>query len=315
VRRHLLVFIAGITAIGRIAIADAPTAYRCGSGKPVPGFGCECTADQTAARDADDAAICKPRPRGERQPKPKTTTVPAPVVVDVIPPLDARDGYDKPTRIALLQALETVVTKTQKTDPEYPWSLHRLAKDYYGLEVVEKRAVATATDETERKRATDMAAGAHKRVLQVLELAAEYDTYSRWDEVVYARAYELATDPDAHELEAKTWFELVKKRPHSPYTVWAYMRFGERMSDAAKADASQWGTAVLAYDNVLATKTLAATPRGYALYRRGIAHWNRGHFKAAVDDFKAARAATKDHATPTDAAIDAAAARALDGFE
>src|SRR5689334_6843688 len=58
-----------ILALSTRASADPPSAYSCGSGKPVRGQGCKCPADEVARRDRDNTAICVKRP-----PPPDTAT-------------------------------------------------------------------------------------------------------------------------------------------------------------------------------------------------------------------------------------------------
>ena len=49
--------------VARLAAADAPSGYKCGpGGRAIKGTGCKCPAEKLATRDADNAAICAPKP-------------------------------------------------------------------------------------------------------------------------------------------------------------------------------------------------------------------------------------------------------------
>src|SRR5215467_14044089 len=81
-----------ILVAGR-ALAGPPSGYRCGSdGAPVIGQGCRCAPDKVAARDADDNAICVPRPPRPRAAPPAPPPAPAPARAPADPEARCRAG-------------------------------------------------------------------------------------------------------------------------------------------------------------------------------------------------------------------------------
>ena len=80
--------------IGGVALADPPTGYRCGEGKPNPGKGCTCPSGFTEKRDGDGTATCAASSTG-------TATSPCEVLAERVAALWGGTGAARERRLVL----------------------------------------------------------------------------------------------------------------------------------------------------------------------------------------------------------------------
>ena len=135
-----------------------------------------------------------------------------------------------------LQQLEALFAATQKSAPDRPRLVRRLADDY-----------------AELSRATDgsLAAGAHKKALTDYELIiAEYPQDPSIDEVYYYAGLEHELAGDAAGAR-RSYYQLIMHAPKSPLVPLAYFAFGELFFREAIADPTKNDLANQAFIEVL----------------------------------------------------------------
>ena len=83
-----------------------------------------------------------------------------------------------------------------------------------------------------------------------------------------------------------TYFELIQKAPKSPFIPYAYLAFGELFFQEAQGDPAKWDLAAAAYKEVIKYPPPTNKQFGYARYKLGYVHWNKGEYANALNEFK-----------------------------
>lgn len=201
-----------------------------------------------------------------------------------------------------IQGLERLLRETKKNSPDRPQLVRRLAEGYVELEaagvrdynaaeliVTDKKAPAS---EKSKARST---AGQAKKIAEASRQNAikyytmmkdQYPNYSKLDEVLYYLAYEYEQAKDLNNAR-KVYFELIEKAPQSPYIPNAYLAFGELYFQEAQGDPSKFDLAAAAYKEVIKYPPPKNKVYGYARYKLGYVHWNKGEYAETLNEFKA----------------------------
>src|SRR6187549_943090 len=203
--------------------------------------------------------------------------------------------------ITEIQGLERLFKRTAKKSPDRPQLTRRLAEGYVELESAAQRdkiaADISAQDAKKKKQDASKfrsdAAAADKILAAALKSAINYYTlmktdypdYSKIDEVLYYLAYEYEQGGDLKNARA-TYFELIQKAPKSAYIPNAYLAFGELFFQEAQGDPSKWDLAAAAYQEVAKYPPPANKVYGYARYKLGYVHWNKGEYAPTLSEFK-----------------------------
>jgi tetratricopeptide (TPR) repeat protein len=178
----------------------------------------ETTAPLVVPPLAPDAAapVASQEPRGE---------IESPLAV---PARDPRPGMRSPRPGPELRA--EIANLEQETTAS---SMHALADAYCELARVERSG---------RHRA--------KAIAVYEDLVSKFPTYAALDEALYFVGLEWEIQGD--KSKARRWFyELIKRRPDSPYLPYAYFAFGELFFDEGKDDPAKNQLAEHAYAEVL----------------------------------------------------------------
>jgi len=205
--------------------------------------------------------------------------------------------------ITEIQGLERLFKQTKKNSPDRPQLLRRMAEGYVELEAAAVRdQIAEDLAATDSKKKSPDAASKHKaeagKAKKVGEAARssaikyysmmkdQYPNYSKLDEVLYYLAYEHEQGKD-YQNARKVYFELIEKSPQSPYIPNAYLAFGELFFQEAQGDPSKWDLAAAAYGEVIKFPPPKNKAYGYARYKLGYVHWNKGEYPQTLNEFKA----------------------------
>jgi TolA-binding protein len=205
--------------------------------------------------------------------------------------------------ITEIQGLERLLKQTKKNSPDRPQLVRRLAEGYVELEAAAVRdeiAEDVAATDAKKKAPSDVskhktAAAQAKKIAEAARGSAikyytmmkdQYPSYSKLDEVLYYLAYEHEQAKDLTNAR-KVYFELIEKSPQSPYIPNAYLAFGELFFGEAQGDPSKWDLAAAAYMEVIKFPPPKNKAYGYARYKLGYVHWNKGDYAAALNEFKA----------------------------
>ncbi len=207
--------------------------------------------------------------------------------------------------ITEIQGLERLFKQTKKNSPDRPQLLRRLAEGYVELEaaaVRDQTAEDVAAEDAKAKKKGPSVVSKHKTAAaqaQKIGNAArqsaikyytlmkdQYPNYSKLDEVLYYLAYEYEMGKD-YQNARKVYLELIDKAPKSPYIPNAYLAFGELFFQEAQGDPSKWDLAAAAYQKVIEYPAPGNKAFGYARYKLGYVHWNKGDYALALNEFKA----------------------------
>jgi TolA-binding protein len=203
--------------------------------------------------------------------------------------------------ITEIQGLERLYKNTPENSPDKPQLTRRLAEGYVELEsaaVRDKIAADIQAQDAKAKKKdaskfrTDSAAA--DKILKAARLKAiafytamkdKYPKYSKIDEVLYYLAYEYEQSQN-YDKAREVYLELIDKAPKSPYIPNAYLAFGELFFQEAQGDPSKWELAGAAYKEVIKYPPPNNKVYGYARYKLGYVHWNRGDYANALNEFK-----------------------------
>lgn len=205
--------------------------------------------------------------------------------------------------ITEIQGLERLFKQTKKNSPDRPQLLRRMAEGYVELEAAAVRdeiAEDVAATDAKKKGPSEVskhktAAAQAKKIGEAARGSAikyyammkdQYPSYSKLDEVLYYLAYEYEQAKD-YQNARKVYFELIEKSPNSPYIPNAYLAFGELFFGEAQGDPSKWDLAAAAYREVIKYPPPKNKAYGYARYKLGYVHWNKGEYAEALNEFKA----------------------------
>ncbi len=203
--------------------------------------------------------------------------------------------------ITEIQGLERLYKNTPQKSADKPQLTRRLAEGYVELESAALRdkiaADIQAQDAKAKKRDAGKfrsdAASAGKIVKAARVNAIKYYTlmkdkfpkYSKIDEVLYYLAYEYEQAQN-YDKAREVYLELIDKAPKSPYIPNAYLAFGELFFQEAQGDPSKWELAAAAYKEVIKYPPPTNKVYGYARYKLGYVHWNKGDYPNALSEFK-----------------------------
>jgi tetratricopeptide (TPR) repeat protein len=203
--------------------------------------------------------------------------------------------------ITEIQGLERLFKNTPEQSADKPQLTRRLAEAYVELESAALRDkiasdIQAQDAKAKKKNATKFrsdAAAAEKIVKAARTNAIKYYTsmkdkypkYSKIDEVLYYLAYEHE-QAQSYDKAREVYLELIDKAPKSPYIPNAYLAFGELFFQEAQGDPSKWDLAAAAYKEVIKYPPPNNKVYGYARYKLGYVHWNKGEYANALNEFK-----------------------------
>jgi TolA-binding protein len=203
--------------------------------------------------------------------------------------------------ITEIQGLERLYKNTPDASADKPQLTRRLAEAYVELESAALRDkiasdIQAQDAKAKKQNATKFrsdAAAAEKIVKAARTNAIKYYTtmkdkypkYSKIDEVLYYLAYEHE-QAQSYDKAREVYLELIDKAPKSPYIPNAYLAFGELFFQEAQGDPAKWDLAAAAYKEVIKYPPPNNKVYGYARYKLGYVHWNKGDYANALNEFK-----------------------------
>jgi tetratricopeptide (TPR) repeat protein len=203
--------------------------------------------------------------------------------------------------ITEIQGLERLYKNTPKKSPDRPQLTRRLAEGYVELESAALRDKIASDIKAQDAKAKKKDAGPARRDAAAAEkivkaarqkaiayytaMKTQYPNYSKIDEVLYYLAYEYEQSSD-YDKARQVYLELIDKAPKSPYIPNAYLAFGELFFQEAQGDPSKWDLAAAAYKEVIKYPAPNNKVHGYARYKLGYVHWNKGDYPNALNEFK-----------------------------
>ncbi|HTQ05803.1 MAG TPA: hypothetical protein VMI54_18200 [Polyangiaceae bacterium] len=203
--------------------------------------------------------------------------------------------------ITEIQGLERLYRNTPENSPDKPQLTRRLAEGYVELESAALRDKIAADVQAQDAKAkkldaskfrTDAAAAdkivkaaRQKAIAFYTAMKDKYPKYSKIDEVLYYLAYEYEQAQN-YDKAREVYLELIDKAPKSPYIPNAYLAFGELFFQEAQGDPSKWDLAAAAYKEVIKYPPPNNKVYGYARYKLGYVHWNKGDYANALNEFK-----------------------------
>ncbi len=226
-------------------------------------------------------------------------------------------NWQKRSRKLLMREIANV-TRLYKATPnnskDKPQLMRRLAEAFVELESMAFRGKITAQDKARTLRKSDPTgagkarkkAKAEARVVKrardkaidyYLKLSKRYPKYCRFpfskggppsgcgDEVLYYLAYEYEQAGKSHQAR-NAYLKLTSNFPNSKYVPAAYLAFGELYFSEAQGDPSAWNLAQQFYEKVVQYPAPKNKLWGYAYYKLGYVHWNKGKYAKAIDAFK-----------------------------
>lgn len=204
--------------------------------------------------------------------------------------------------ITEIQGLERLYKTTPKKSADRPQLIRRMAEGYVELESAALRdktkadvqsqdlkkknpggAAKARSDATAAKKIVEAARKSAIKYYTLMKTA--YPNYSKLDEVLYYLAYEYEQAGDLTNAR-KVYFELIEKAPKSPYIPNAYLAFGELFFQDAQGDPAKWDLAAAAYKEVIKYPAPENKVYGFARYKLGYVHWNKGEYTDAMNEFK-----------------------------
>ncbi|HET9953341.1 MAG TPA: tetratricopeptide repeat protein [Polyangiaceae bacterium] len=202
---------------------------------------------------------------------------------------------------AEISGLERLYAQTKKNSPDRPQLIRRLAEGYVELESAAQRDKIAADIKAQDAKKNKQDAGKFrseasqagkiveaargKAISYYTKMKNEYPTYSKLDEVLYYLAYEHEQAGD-YQNARSVYFELIQKAPKSTYIPNAYLAFGELFFQEAQGDPSKWDLAAAAYQEVIKYPPPNNKVYGYARYKLGYVHWNKGEYAPTLSEFK-----------------------------
>ncbi len=204
--------------------------------------------------------------------------------------------------ITEIQGLERLYKRTPKKSPDRPQLTRRLAEAYVELESAAQRdkiAADIQAQDAKRTRKGNAAkfksdavqaekivkAARDKAIVYYTQMKNDYPDYSKIDEVLYYLAYEHEQGGNLKDARS-VYFELIQKAPKSPFIPYAYLAFGELFFQEAQGDPAKWDLAGAAYKEVIKYPPPTNKQFGYARYKLGYVHWNKGEYANALNEFK-----------------------------
>ncbi|HKY36873.1 MAG TPA: hypothetical protein VJN18_13090 [Polyangiaceae bacterium] len=204
--------------------------------------------------------------------------------------------------ITEIQGLERLYKRTAKKSPDRPQLTRRLAEAYVELESAANRdKIAADIQAQDAKKKNPGKAGKFKAdavqaekivkaardkaIVYYTQMKNDYPDYSKLDEVLYYLAYEHEQGGNLKDARS-VYFELIQKAPKSPFIPYAYLAFGELFFQEAQGDPSKWDLAAAAYKEVIKYPPPNNKQFGYARYKLGYVHWNKGDYPLALNEFK-----------------------------
>jgi hypothetical protein len=204
--------------------------------------------------------------------------------------------------ITEIQGLERLYKRTPKKSPDRPQLTRRLAEAYVELESAAQRDKIAADIQSQdaKKKNPGQAnkfkadavqaekivkAAREKAIVYYTQMKNDYPDYSKIDEVLYYLAYEHEQGGNLKDARS-VYFELIQKAPKSPFIPYAYLAFGELFFQEAQGDPAKWDLAGAAYKEVIKYPPPTNKQFGYARYKLGYVHWNKGEYPAALNEFK-----------------------------
>src|SRR6187549_739973 len=230
------------------------------------------------------------------------------------PPRDVKKYAERDTRqnrlqararallITEIQGLERLYKRTAKKSPDRPQLTRRLAEAYVELESAANRDKIAADVQSQDAKKKNPGAAAkfkadavqaekivkaarEKAIVYYTMMKNDYPDYSKLDEVLYYLAYEHEQGGNLKDARS-IYFELIQKAPKSPFIPYAYLAFGELFFQESQADPSKWDLAAAAYKEVIKYPPPNNKQFGYARYKLGYVHWNKGEYANALNEFK-----------------------------
>ncbi len=203
--------------------------------------------------------------------------------------------------ITEIQGLERLYKNTPENSPDKPQLTRRLAEGYVELESAAVRDKIAADIQAQDAKAKKLDASKFRtdsasadKIVKAARLKAiafytamkdKYPKYSKIDEVLYYLAYEYEQSQN-YDKAREVYLELIDKAPKSPYIPNANLAFGELFFQEAQGDPSKWDLAAAAYKEVIKYPPPNNKVYGYARYKLGYVHWNKGDYSNALNEFK-----------------------------
>ena len=204
--------------------------------------------------------------------------------------------------ITEIQGIESLFQGTPKNAPDRPQLARRLAESYVELEAAafrdktnaevkrdelkKKNPQAAGQQQTQVNASDQVAKNARKNAIKYYTLVVkDYPNYPALDEVLYYLAYEYEQAGD-NKNARRVYLDLINSRPKSKYIPNAYLAFGELFFNEAQGDPSKWDLAAQAYKEVIKYPPETNKVYGYAWYKLGYVHWNKGEAPEALNAFK-----------------------------
>jgi TolA-binding protein len=175
------------------------------------------------------------------------------------PRMASRRPRSRAHTLTEVQGLERLLSTVQKTAPDRPQLLRRIAEDYIEL--------ARTSDGSARSDARRKAIDAYETIVN------DHASYGQLDEVRYFLGLEHELGGNPTKARA-AYYDLIRSHPNSKYIPLAYFGFGELFFEEAKNDASKNELAVQAYNEVLKYPANAVLPD--ALQRLAQTHERQG---------------------------------------
>jgi len=163
---------------------------------------------------------------------------------------------------------------------------HKIAADIQAQDAIKKNPGGAGKFKADAVQAEKIVKAARKNAIDYYtKMKDEYPDYSKLDEVLYYLAYEHEQGGNLKDARA-IYFELIQKAPKSPFIPYAYLAFGELFFQEAQGDPSKWDLAAAAYKEVIKYPPPNNKQFGYARYKLGYVHWNKGDYPNALNEFK-----------------------------
>jgi tetratricopeptide (TPR) repeat protein len=291
------------------AAADAPSGYQCAPGKSNVGVGCACPDGYTAARDGENTAICRAKPRPV-QPKVEPKVEPAkpveaprpllpaahvpvakfetllteryrapaatkPVLKPSVDPnaLMSLQPVVSPMRADQIRLIETLIDETPDSSADEKSDLYfRLAESYAQDHRYWAQKAAEGKDASAAGKAKNALLKAINAFKKLTDNTA-FRNYTRMDNALFAFGYLMQRAKYVREAHA-IYLQLVKEYPSSKYIPDAKLGLAEEAFDA-----DDFTNAESLYNEVL--KFPKSWAYSYALYKLGFVHFGQQRYKDA----------------------------------
>jgi tetratricopeptide (TPR) repeat protein len=309
------------------AAADAPTGYQCAPGKSNVGVGCACPDGYAAARDGENTAICRAKPRPV-QPKVEPKVEPKPVVPKPIEPVvvplptarppvvklatTVTDRYRAPTatkpvlkpsvdpdslssnvgvvsqvRADQIQLIEALIAETPDSEADEKADLYFRLAEAYGHQ---QRYWSLKALEGKDASAIGKAKDALIKAIAVYRKLTEntaFRNYAKMDSALFFYGYVVQRGKYAKEATA-IYLRLVKEYPSSKFIPDVYVALGDQAFDVNDIE-----NAAAYYER--ATKFPRSWAYTYALYKSGFVRHGQQRYQDAFEIwFKTSELAKND---------------------